>query len=158
MATIKREGLAVASGQSAAVNAVMKIGSVEETIRIIDTKDATGGFVRDWSGARATEKPDPCAVSANGGCVRPPTKIKDVRPHYPAGSAGGNVELVAVIDNNGLVTNLDVTGNGAGGPADVGLADAAAVAVRQWEFLPTHLDGQPIETKMKVHVSFAPAK
>ena len=158
MSALKRGGLAVASGQSAAVNAVMKIGSVEETIRVIDASDATGGFVRDWSGARASEKPDPCAQSAAGGCVRPPTKIRDVRPHYPAGSAGGSVELTAVIDSNGVMTNLDVTGNGSGGPADPALADAAALAVGQWEFLPTHLDGQPIETKMKVHVSFAPAK
>jgi len=152
---VKREGIELSGTFIATVNADMKVGSIEETIRVIDVTDVTGGFVRDWSGARASEKPDPCAASANGGCIRPPIKIKDVRPHYPAGSAGGNVELVAVIDNNGLVTNLDVTGNGAGGPADIGLADAAAVAVRQWEFLPTHLDGQSIETKMKVHVSFA---
>jgi beta-lactamase regulating signal transducer with metallopeptidase domain len=158
MSALKREGLSVASGQSVAVNALMRIGSIEETIRVIDAPKGNSPVVRDWSGARASEKPDPCATSATGGCIRPPVKIKDVRPLYPAGSAGGNVELVAVIDNNGLVTNLDVTGNGAGAPADIGLADAAALAVRQWEFLPTHLDGQPIETKIRVHVSFAPAK
>jgi beta-lactamase regulating signal transducer with metallopeptidase domain len=158
MAALKREGLSVASGQAVAVNAAMQIGSVEETIRVIDAPNANPPLVRDWSGARATEKPDPCAASAKGGCIRPPVKIKDVRPVYPAGSAGGNVELVAVIDANGQMTNVDVTGDGRGGPADVGLADAAALAVRQWEFLPTHLDGQPIETKMRVHVSFAPAK
>jgi len=158
MSALKREGLGVAAGQSAAVNAVMRIGSIEETIRVIPDPLRTSPVVRDWSGARASEKTDPCTASANGGCVRPPTKIKDVLPLYPTGSAGGNVELVAVIDNNGRVTNLDVAGNGGGGPADVALADAAALAVGQWEFLPTHLDGQPIETKMKVHVSFAPAK
>jgi beta-lactamase regulating signal transducer with metallopeptidase domain len=158
MAALKRQGLSVASGQSVAVNAAMRIGSIEETIRVIDVPNATPPVVRDWSGARASEKPDPCATSANGGCIRPPVKIKDVRPAYPTGSAGGTVELVAVIDNNGLVTNLDVTGSAGGGPADVALSDAAALAVRQWEFLPTHLDGQPIETKMKVHVTFAAAK
>jgi beta-lactamase regulating signal transducer with metallopeptidase domain len=156
MATLKREGLGVSSGQAVAANAVMRIGSIEETIRVIGPAGAnTAPLVRDWSGARALEKPDPCATSANGGCIRPPTKIKDVRPIYPAGSAGGDVELVAMIDTNGLVSNLDVTGNANGGPADVALADAAAVAVRQWEFTATHLDGQPIETRMKVHVSFA---
>jgi beta-lactamase regulating signal transducer with metallopeptidase domain len=154
MSALKREGLGVAAGQSAAVNAVMRIGSIEETIRITQDPLRTAPLTRDWSGARASEKADPCAASANGGCIRPPTKIKDVLPLYPTGSAGGNVELIAVIDNNGLVSNLDVTGNGGGGPADLALADAAASAVRQWEFLPTHLDGQPIDTKMKVHVSF----
>ena len=42
----------------------------------------------------------------------------------------------------------------AGGPASIPQADAAAAAVSRWEFLPTHLDGQPIETKMTVHVYF----
>lgn len=160
MATIKREGLSVASGQSVAVNAVMRIGSIEETIRVIDAPGAALAppRVRDWSGARAAENPDPCASSPNGGCIRPPVKIKDVRPVYPAGTAAGSVELVALIDANGRVTDLDVTGNSSGGPVDVAQADAAAFAVRQWEFLPTHLDGQPIETKMRVHVSFGVAK
>ena len=73
---------------------------------------------------------------------------------FPPGAEGGTVELVAKIDANGLVADLDVVGNGRGGPTTPVLADAAAAAVRQWEFLPTHLDGQPIDTLMKVHVSF----
>jgi hypothetical protein len=38
------------------------------------------------------------------------------------------------------------------------LADAAASAVSQWEFTPTYLDGEPIDVRMKVHVSFVSAK
>ena len=153
MAYLKREGLNVADGQAVRVNAVMKIGSVSETISVTATAD-NAPPARGYTGPRPADKPDACAQSAAGGCIRPPVKIKDVRPVYPAGTAPGGVELTATIDANGYVANLDVVGNGAGGPASIPQADAAAAAVSQWEFLPTHLDGQPIETKMTVHVYF----
>jgi len=153
MAYLKREGLNVAGGQAVQVNAVMKIGSVSETINVTATAD-NAPSARGYTGPRPADKPDPCAQSAAGGCIRPPVKIKDVRPVYPAGTAPGSVELTATIDANGYVGNLDVVGNGAGGPASIPQANAAAAAVSLWEFLPTHLDGQPSETKMTVHVYF----
>ena len=154
MSTLKREGLTIAAGQAVQVNGVLRIGSVEETITVTSALDERPP-VREFANARANQKPDPCAAAANGGCIRPPVKIKDVRPVYPAGSSGGTVELSATIGTDGRVSNVDVVGNGGGGAADLGLADAAALAVSQWEFIETHLDGQPIETKMKVHVRFA---
>jgi beta-lactamase regulating signal transducer with metallopeptidase domain len=154
MSTLKREGLSVSGGQGVTVNAVMRIGTLEETITV--TRGASDRpAVIDYTGARATEKPDPCAASAAGGCVRPPRKIKHVSPLYPAGSAGGNVELKAVIDATGRVSTVDVIGTRDGRPADPALAEAATTAVREWEFLPTHLDGDPIEVTMNVHIAFA---
>ena len=159
MSTIKREGLSIAGGQLMTFNAVMRIGNVEETIHVTAAPESSSSGliprVREYANARANEKPDPCAQSAAGGCIRPPVKIKDVRPVYPSGTEPGTVELIGTINANGLMEGVDVVGNGSGGPADIALANAAAAAVSQWEFLPTHLDGQPIETKMKVHVSFA---
>jgi TonB family protein len=156
MSTLKREGLSVVGGQTATVNAVMKVGTLEETIRVTsESAPDDRPRVIDYTGARANEKPDPCAASAAGGCVRPPTKIKHVAPLYPAGSAGGFVELKAVIDTDGRVSTVDVIGSRDGRPADPALAAAAVAAVSQWEFTPTHLDGDPIEVTMNVHVSFA---
>jgi len=149
MSSLKRQGLNVAAGQAVEVNAVMKIGSLQETITITSVPDNRPLVVAAYQGVRPADKPDPCAQSNNGGCIRPPVKIKDVRPHYPAGSSGGQVDLKALIDANGLVANVDVVG-----VADPTLADAAASAVRQWEFTSTHLDGQPIEVNMNVHVTF----
>ena len=154
MSTLKREGLSLAGGQAATVNAVMRIGSLEETINVTGNGPGAQPRVIDYTGARAAEKPDPCAASAAGGCVRPPVKIKHVAPVYPAGSPGGNVELKAVIDATGRVSTVDVIGSRDGRPVDPVLADAAATAVREWEFLPTHLDGDPIEVNMNVHVAF----
>jgi len=152
MAYLKREGLVLTGGQTAQLNAVMKIGSLEETIVVTSAADDRP-LVRGYQGARPADKPDACAQSTNGGCIRPPRKTKDVRPVYPPGSNGGQVELAAVIDANGLVSKVDVVG-GSNDSADPVLADAAAAAVRQWEFTSTHLDGQPIEVSMRVHVTF----
>jgi TonB family protein len=156
MSAIKREGLSVAADQAVTVNAVMQIGSIAETITVTETPPdgpRSAPRVRDWSGARAAEKPDPCAASANGGCIRPPIKIKDVRPVYPAGVSGSLVILAGRIDATGLVTGLEVLRS-----VDPALASAALEAVNGWEFLPTHLDGQPIETRMTVTVNFVGAK
>src|SRR5206468_2693733 len=122
MAALKREGLSVGSGQIMTLNAVMKIGSVMETITVTDTPDNRGSapLVRDWSGARASEKPDPCATSTNGGCLRPPVKIKDVRPVYPAGVPGSVVILNGTIDATGHMAALEVLRS-----ADPALSSAA---------------------------------
>jgi len=159
MSAIRREGLGIAGGRGVEVNAVMKIGSVSETITVTNTPDGPRSLppVRDLSGARALEKPDPCAASTAGACVRPPIKIKDVRPIYPAGADAGPSGTVVIlsghIDTSGLVSDLQVLRS-----IDPAFSSAAIQAVSAWEFLPTHLDGQPIETRMTVVVNFNGAK
>jgi TonB family protein len=157
MAYLKREGLNVAGGQGVQVNAVMKIGSVAETITVTPSINpppqvelAARARVAQ---VRRVETADPCASSPAGGCIRPPTKIKDVRPIYPIGAPGGVVILEGNIDVNGLVTDIAVLRT-----PDPALSTAAIEAVSGWEFLPTHLDGQPIETRMTVTIDFASTK
>jgi TonB family protein len=148
MRTLRREGLAV-SGQPVQVNAVMKIGSVSETIQVTRTPDSRP-LVYGYSGTRPADTPDPCAQSTNGACLRPPRKIKDVRPVFPPGVDGGLVILSARIDTSGYVTDVKVL-RSVNQAVDVAAIDAVA----RWEFLPTHLDGQPIDTDMTVTVNFA---
>ncbi len=157
MAYLKREGLTVAGGQAVQINGVMKIGSISETITVtpsINLPPPGGVPSARVNQVARVEKPDPCAASPTGGCLRPPLKIKDVRPIYPAGLAGpgGVVILEGRIDANGFVTGIEVLRT-----PDPALATAAVQAVNGWEFLPTHLDGQPIETRMTVTVNFAGA-
>jgi TonB family protein len=151
MASLKREGLSLIGGQSVQVNGVMKIGSIVETITVTSTPDSRPRVV-GYTGARPAEKPDPCAQSPLGGCIRPPVKIKDVRPLFPLGVAagsGGVVILEGRIDANGYVTDVKVLR-----PLEPAFASAAIEAVSGWEFFPTHLDGQPIDTNMTVTVNF----
>jgi hypothetical protein len=51
------------------------------------------------------------------------------------------------------VSSVDIVGD-----ADPLLANAATIAVQQWEFTPTYLDNEPIEVRMKVNVSFSSNK
>lgn len=87
-----------------------------------------------------------------GGNVRMPTKIKDVKPVYPAEAQAARVQGVviieAVIDENGSVANARVL-------RSIPLLDAAALgAVSQWQFTPTEVDGRRVSVLMTVTVNF----
>jgi protein TonB len=87
-----------------------------------------------------------------GGNIRQPRKIKDVPPRYPpaAQAAGvqGVVIIEATIDAAGSVTDAKVI-------RSVDVIDQAALdAVRQWEFEPTLMNGQPVPIIMSVVVNF----
>jgi len=58
-----------------------------------------------------------------------------------------------VIGTNGQVSSVEVKSS-----PDPALSAAAVEAVSLWEYLETHLDGEPIETRMNVHVRFVAAK
>ena len=87
-----------------------------------------------------------------GGTIREPQKIRNVAPVYPsialAAGIQGTVILETVIDEDGRVRSLRVL-------RSVAMLDQAALdAVRQWQFTPTLLNGQPVRVLMTVTVSF----
>lgn len=87
-----------------------------------------------------------------GGQIKEPSKIRNVSPAYPdiakQARVQGVVVLEAVISPSGEVTNVRVL---RGVPL---LNDAAALAVRQWRYTPTTLNGQPVAVVMTVTVNF----
>jgi len=88
-----------------------------------------------------------------GGQIRPPTKIKDVKPVYPAiaqsARVGGTVTIEATIGTDGKVTDARVV-------RSIPLLDQAALdAVRQWEYLPTLLNGVPVPVLATITINFA---
>jgi TonB family protein len=88
-----------------------------------------------------------------GGNIRPPTKVKDVTPVYPtiAKSANvlGEVVIEATIGTDGKVSDAKVV-------RSIPLLDRAALdAVRQWEYMPTLLNGVPVPVTTMVRVNFA---
>ena len=87
-----------------------------------------------------------------GGNIPPPTRIKDVKPVYPAEAQGSGVQGVviieAVIDPAGKISDARVL-------RSIPLLDKAAVdAVKQWEYTPTLLNGVPVPVIMTVTVNF----
>ncbi|HEY7289226.1 MAG TPA: TonB family protein [Vicinamibacterales bacterium] len=87
-----------------------------------------------------------------GGNVRPPVKVKDVTPVYPAIAKSARVSGAVVIDatvgTDGKVVDTKVV-------RSVPLLDQAAVdAVQQWQYMPSLLDGVPTPVVMRVTVNF----
>ncbi len=87
-----------------------------------------------------------------GGDIREPKKIRDVKPAYPpdalAAGVQGIVIMEAVIATDGTVKDVQIL------RSVPGLDQAAVDAVRQWMFVPTTLNGVPVEVLMTVTVNF----
>ena len=120
----------------------LQLGNLRESISVKG---------RRGSGTSAAAAPVRVRV---GGNIRPPRKLKDVKPIYPESmqEAGveGMVSIDAVIGLDGSVSAARVTS----AQVHPDLASAALVAVRQWKFEPTLLNGGPVEVIMTVSVSF----
>jgi protein TonB len=85
--------------------------------------------------------------------IRPPQRLNDVRPVYPALARETHVQgiviLEIVIDERGNVSHADVL-------RSKPLLDVAALdAVRQWKFTPTLLNGIAVPIVMTVTVNFS---
>jgi TonB family protein len=101
--------------------------------------------------AAAREKARKQAVRV-GGQIRQPTKIKDVKPEYPAiarsARVSGVVTIEATIGTDGKVADATVV-------RSVPMLDQAALdAVRQWEYTPTLLNGVPVPVIVTVTINF----
>ena len=92
-------------------------------------------------------------VGRLGSDLKPPTKIKDVKPVYPADARAAGIQGVviieALIDEQGRVSAARILRSV---PA---LNQAALDAVLGWAFTPTMKDGAPVPVSMTVTVRFA---
>jgi TonB family protein len=134
--------------------------------RAIALRKAQGLPESGWTGAptpQARQEPPPMTADYKqaietlqplriGGDVKPPAKIRDVKPIYPpiaqANRVQGVVIIEAVIDASGQVATARVL-------RSIPLLDEAALAaVHQWAFAPTYLNGSPTPVLMTVTVNF----
>jgi TonB family protein len=125
----------------------LQVGEVQETIAVREQRVPQ-------STAKA-EGPTPIRV---GGNIKPPVKVKDVKPVYPPTmrEAGreGVVPMEAIIGGDGTVHSVRVLS----AQIHPDFALAAADAVRQWRFQPTLLNGKPVEVVMNVTIEFSLAE
>jgi beta-lactamase regulating signal transducer with metallopeptidase domain len=134
------------NGQAVEWNLKLDIGTLQETISV------RGGSTPNTRPRVSTAAPRPArpcpAVASNvGGNIRPPGKIRDVRPEYPG--VDGHINLEAGIGTDGSVTEVRVV------KSDRPELEAPAIAaVSQWQFTQTLLNCVPVEVKMKVDVDF----
>ena len=88
-----------------------------------------------------------------GGEIRPPTKIRNVNPEYPAVAKAAGVQGVVILETriepDGTVSQVRVL-------RSIPLLDQAAVdAVLQWQFTPTLLNGAAVPVVMTTTVNFS---
>jgi protein TonB len=88
-----------------------------------------------------------------GGNIQAPRKIKDVKPVYPADAKAAGIQGIIILE---VIIAPDGRVLDARPLRSMPELDAAAVeAVKQWEFTPTLLNGQPVPVIMSVTVSFS---
>ena len=102
------------------------------------------------------EPPPPAPVQPArvrvGGAITAPTRSLYVPPIYPAIAIAARKEGVVIIQ---ATIGLDGRVNDAEVLRSEPLLDQAALtAVKQWRYLPTRLNGEPVEVIMTVTVSF----
>jgi TonB family protein len=146
------------AGSNVRRNLTLPLGTLRETVS-----------VRGGDGTQSTRQPAAltsardafqrelagCASEAAGGRVRPPRKIRNVAPVYPASlqDAGiaGRVVLRGTIGTDGTLHDLQVITS-----AHPDLDNAAVEAVRQWEFDGVLLNCSPVEAGITVSIDFSP--
>lgn len=103
-------------------------------------------------GSASMSEPDASGAYRIGGDMRPPKKIKDAAPVYPASAKEARVQGVVIlearIDEHGLVGDVRLL-------RSIPLLDGAAIeAVKQWQYEPTLLNGVAVPVITTVTVNF----
>jgi protein TonB len=130
--------------------------AITDPLAVVGAPIDTGGF---GIATKPIDMPPPPPAPHPGGPVRAgellvaPRKIVDVRPVYPEiarrARVEGTVILEAVLDRRGRVNQVRVTKSSP-------LLDQAAIdAVRQWQYSPSTLHGQPVDVLMTITITFS---
>ncbi len=97
-------------------------------------------------------KPKPPQRIRVGGNVQAARLIRQPKPQYPAlarqARIQGTVRFNAIIAKDGSIANLTLV---SGHPL---LVPAATAAVKQWQYQPTLLNGEPVEVVTVIDVNF----
>ena len=122
-----------------------------EAVAAKEKADVAAKAKADAAAARSRAK---AAAVRVGGQIKPPTKIKDVKPVYPAIARSARVTGVVIVEAtigpDGKVIDAKVV-------RSVPLLDQAALdAVQQWEYMPTLLNGVPVPVVVTVTINFTP--
>jgi TonB family protein len=154
------KGTVSVAGQNVHKNLELQVGTLQETISVKGKPGTVPASVAPAViGAQSAKPrgPEGCTVSptsATGGNIRPPRKLKDVKPIYPANlqdaRVGGAVLMEGRIGTDGSIRELQVVK-----AAHPELASAAVEAVRQWQFDATLLNCVPVEVLLNITVNFS---
>ncbi len=133
--------------------AVRLVGDEAHNINVVALSSGPQNAETVGAGSPLRDSVRPPRTSDKLPKVRPAQVTKKVTPAYPDAErkAGieGSVRIAMIILPDGTVNDLVVLS-----APDSNLAIAALLAVRQWQYSPTYLDDQPVETRLTVDVNF----
>ena len=132
----------------------MQVEDVKETMRVVIGRETAPPPPARESSSRQKESSPVRVCGADGtGCVTAAQKVGEVRPQYPVAASTRGIEGIviveAVIDEQGAVGDVQVLRS-----PDEQLDTAVVEAVRQWQFIPTMLNGAPTPSLLNVTVEF----
>ena len=140
----------------------LEVGSLRETVNVRASANSPGNPNLTTVGTRrgTPQAPAPKCTPATGqdgtplgGNIRPPMKLFDVRPYYPASALSAGASGVVVLEARiGADGNVEEVKTVSAPHAD--LAASATEAVSQWQFSPTYLNCAAIPINMGVTVNF----
>ena len=150
----------VQAGDSLDWSPMLELGMIQETLAITTADNSP---VRSEAQRRPAAAPAAGATAAAsaagptpvrvGGNVKPPMKVVNVRPVYPADAAAqgvsGVVIMRATIAIDGTVRDIQPLRS-----PNESLTQAATNALLGWEFSPTLLNGTPVATRMMATFNF----
>lgn len=153
---VKLEVQVSPQGKVAGVHALsghpLLVAAAEEAVRQWEYKPPAGPVTVDVT--LNFELPDGGAAALEVSGSRQQMRLsRMVKPVYPvelkARGIAGRVELEARIDKEGNVTHVRVL------EGDPGLVEAAVDAVRQWQYEPMAVNGDPVDVVTRIDVNFA---
>lgn len=141
-------GITVRAGNADRLQVTLNTGQVSESLTVV--------------GERPGNEPTPSGAAPQrirvGGNVQATRLLKQARPSYPpdckAQGIEGSVMFRAIIGKSGEIINLQQINE----LVDPRLADAARLAVSQWRYEPTLLNGEPVEVMTDIDVNFTLAR
>jgi hypothetical protein len=146
-AVAKLEGVQATAAAPVRLAITLAIGGIREQL----TVSASGVPARPVPDTTRSGTPQRIRV---GGSVQAAQMLAQTRPAYPpeckAEGVEGTVLLRAVIGMDGVPLSLEPINE----LVDKRLVDAATIAVKQWRYKPTLLNGQPVEVITEVQVNF----
>jgi TonB family protein len=135
------------------VDLPLAVGSLTESITITAPAGARSAPAPAGPRPRHAYRPIECVASATGGELRPPMKLKNVNPTYPA-NPDGNLHGVVVLEGR-IGTDGTVAGTRVLRSPYPELSQAAVDAFEQWQFTPTLLNCVPIEVMVTATFDFS---
>lgn len=159
------QGVLFANRNAKRMDMTLAVGAIQERIQVQSGMDhgLDHGMDQKMQAERAAIERTNRAAESNslppqrirvGGNVQAANLIRKVTPLYPTTAkldrVEGTVIIKVVIGKDGTILSLEQINK----LVDTRLAEAALDAVKQWQYKPTLLNGEPIEVVTEIEVNF----